>query len=1710
MDRNAGNRRAHEGRTSTSSSQGTRPPRERIGRGLHALGSAALVALTACGGQQPPQEEGRGSALVYEACTEARLSWTNPASRADKCAGGWEYSVPSTPTCYVQAPSISCPGSSYPQGKECNHAHTRGTPTVTSLWITPTATPIYNCLQWAVSGTRRWCSEPGDKIIGYRYSYPTGACATAASQALARYPDTNLNLRAGITATTSLTYPNGSQGAPALCTVTLSNAPLSWHKAVDDTLCAASPTMAQDLERPTLVTCRGSTVTSCAASPADAYVRVCSTTGNVLDPNKAACGVNKKYSAAGVSLDELVAGDPSAAVLLADPTYKATCLTDENMPMRSGGSLSAQLVQDKYTRLRARFDQAVPAGLLSSAPDVLLLRKALTSKLKLLLEQAGHLLTQEQRRVIVAHYTSMPNVQEGCGDVWTPPDESAPLAGLLQMCHRLATGSAVPEVIEAGEGSRPEDWALSDQCADVLRRAGELAGDYPNRQIYLDEARASAVEALKRAFAVLPGADESQRRQSLQRHLRTLGSWYRAAESGAYATQQFLSDLPYAEPVVTWAPAKRDLSIAGNPLRLAGRQYSKGMGAHAESELVFDLAGRGCRYFFAELGVDDETTCASTTAGFEVYGDGVKLFDSGPLGKGQPPRPASLDIANRRFITLKSTLADGQNWCDHTDWASARVACPSTGDRERLWRDASAILGSLEMGLYRRDVDWLKSGLKDDLALRSYLVTSFARDRELLTALFTEYVPPPGLGQPALPLTSAPALLVFADGFRPMHERLGEMVPYHDYACRFLKCRESGLASEVSWLETIVGGLADPVKLEAAVASAQALSTSLPAGGFSADWPKWKALFDDILKKDASGVSRHAKVVQAAAQDALGTGSYSPSQVEAATPAATPPVAALAALVAEASRRTANFAASGLFATDQANQLPIPLLKDNLPIVLGNARNRHAALASAIGQYRASRTALVDTLIRQIETGGATDSEATKRQDLALRMAELSEDALGLKLRSSIEAAQLGARGADYASLMNTLKDALGQQYMTVTPIDNWGAGISGGDGRYVGPGIVTSVADVAVTRNGAAKVLTAKAGQVVTILAQGTWAPTCALQISPSLGGVPVVPGAAGPSIRGAQTGPQGYTLAYASGTFETRSHTDAMSESWYHKEEACAGLKFELPLGGATPAGPWGIPGLSFSAGIQACGGYSWSSTWTRANTSGSDKRTMANFAMGLRLPNTPFPEAPAGSLLAVITPRDTPNARLDVQVLQAPFSTITFPEAADLYFVVNDAKCPAGLSAGGGIIRVDLTVAEPKLQKMIELGTAMEETMASLRARGDAIVGQGRMLPGDANLIRSDAWAKLKARCACDLSPYPEAVRDYFGAWLEAEIWRIENALAELTSRREMQHLMLQAATVDQDFDTLARKGRLQTMFAMDTLRHLDVENAYLRGAASLVARGTTAEIWPYTRLRYPEVLDFTSATDTAENAQLAALLRFDWEMGSLDTLAGAFRNANEAVLGRLDFAVTTYPVYSKRVLVRFPNARYQTPPLPFAGKTVGEDRSGPLWDAIRAGQGPKIRIELLDLYRKVGGGRLACNEMTPAVKAMALHFAVPDCLVSPCSAWNAQRVDSDTQIGRVMDWALPGGPVPFLYGNPAGLLPTTRFIYGTDAFALETFDGLRAQVPDIYAPSAKGVSPFTTFEFAPFGAWADPDRTVESVSLILDIETRTAASDVVVCP
>ncbi|QTN00624.1 DUF4981 domain-containing protein [Sediminibacillus dalangtanensis] len=140
----------------------------------------------------------------------------------------------------------------------------------------------------------------------------------------------------------------------------------------------------------------------------------------------------------------------------------------------------------------------------------------------------------------------------------------------------------------------------------------------------------------------------------------------------------FISDMQWESATTGWGTIQKDQSVAGPPITLLGEDgpvlYEKGIGIHANSEIVYDLTNWEFDRFETFAGVEQHADRDGNQFIFEVWLDGELAYQTDPMRKSTPQEFISLDITNKEQLKLvMRTIEGGSNGHGHGAWADAKL-----------------------------------------------------------------------------------------------------------------------------------------------------------------------------------------------------------------------------------------------------------------------------------------------------------------------------------------------------------------------------------------------------------------------------------------------------------------------------------------------------------------------------------------------------------------------------------------------------------------------------------------------------------------------------------------------------------------------------------------------------------------------------------------------------------------------------------------------------------------------------------------------------------------------------------------------------------------------------------------------------------------------------------------------------------------------------
>ena len=109
----------------------------------------------------------------------------------------------------------------------------------------------------------------------------------------------------------------------------------------------------------------------------------------------------------------------------------------------------------------------------------------------------------------------------------------------------------------------------------------------------------------------------------------------------------------------------------GTPLQIGEKTYARGLGHHANGEIVIDLGGRYSR-FRASVGVQWQGGRKGSVI-FRVLVDSKTEFQTGPMSDNDPARQINVSLVGARELRLKADDAGNGISCDMANWVEAHL-----------------------------------------------------------------------------------------------------------------------------------------------------------------------------------------------------------------------------------------------------------------------------------------------------------------------------------------------------------------------------------------------------------------------------------------------------------------------------------------------------------------------------------------------------------------------------------------------------------------------------------------------------------------------------------------------------------------------------------------------------------------------------------------------------------------------------------------------------------------------------------------------------------------------------------------------------------------------------------------------------------------------------------------------------------------------------
>lgn len=953
--------------------------------------------------------------------------------------------------------------------------------------------------------------------------------------------------------------------------------------------------------------------------------------------------------------------------------------------------------------------------------------------------------------------------------------------------------------------------------------------------------------------------------------------------------------------------------------------------------------------------------------------------------------------------------------------------------------------------------------------------TRFANDVALLTAAF-------GAGQSG----SAPPLLTMTgDAFQALADRVARLEVIHDVGCRFATCKNGTTlrTSATSELVRALSTLPDKAALTTALATATHLQQQMPD------------LYTALGRiRDQHAYLENAWSLLGRSEPFTSLGALIDPPVEAAR---------LAAIVRNATVAWSSYQASGQFEPWSVPRLTAATLRQS--DLVGFVDTMVANLNAANVSYTNARLATVNDLLGQSRSGAAMQSETDQLTAMRARVVDLAARIDGIDQREITERTGLAAYQTQFEALAQSgvLDDDAAYQVQTLTTLRPTAA-----DAKY--PGLDTSSKNVVRDRFAMVPLNT---GESLRIKVTGEWAPDCSVVTSTLFDPVSNLPRSI--DLEKALTGPEGYLASWETDHYsiDEHLHESGSSGGTTLKVEGC----FELP-----------IPFVK----VGSCLGHSDGDSNSNADrdSQGSATKVSASFTAGLHLKSTPYREAPAGSLVAVITrpgvtgvndPRDLDVRvvhRDDVIVAHAVTADPNWPHngGVEVHFVINDRGTPpAGTVClrDPSALQIEMIRSIPFGNVAKQLGAAMADTLAAVENQAPKVIAQGELSVAEETALRADAWVRVQnalKESGIGLGGLPYELRQLFEGFLERELASIGRRSQRAALQRQIDQLGIEMDSITDQQQFTQDQDRLHHLVPRWRLR--DLSGIELSTSTGALSEALTAYVAPIFELRDPASLTSFRTQVSSQMSQIIDLqvtAPYEDSVANLKSFATATRNAIQAAQFELPTA------QRRTIIIAVPRPPGNGRPA-WTGpwQTVSGATANAFWNSIQDPQGnlsanANLTLSPGDIYTTAGGAsRLSCQDLAPVVRHIGLFFATGG---NPATLGPAGvELSGVAAAAAPVSFPLVGSVASFESTDPLGI-PLSFPALNGDTFSVlgDPQSGPNFGVWPSDLGAGAGISPFTSFriDMRAFGPPASTDvQTVltkaNALFLVFDVERRTS--------
>ncbi len=144
-----------------------------------------------------------------------------------------------------------------------------------------------------------------------------------------------------------------------------------------------------------------------------------------------------------------------------------------------------------------------------------------------------------------------------------------------------------------------------------------------------------------------------------------------------YSDSEYLSNIDWDSARTDYGQVRKDLASVGSKIKLSingeEKVFDKGIGTHANSEIVYNLEGRNYKYFETYVGVDRNIAKQNNSSViFKIYADGEEVYNSGVMKWDDEAKLVRIPLEGVSELKLVADNAGNGNTSDHANFADAK------------------------------------------------------------------------------------------------------------------------------------------------------------------------------------------------------------------------------------------------------------------------------------------------------------------------------------------------------------------------------------------------------------------------------------------------------------------------------------------------------------------------------------------------------------------------------------------------------------------------------------------------------------------------------------------------------------------------------------------------------------------------------------------------------------------------------------------------------------------------------------------------------------------------------------------------------------------------------------------------------------------------------------------------------------------------------